>query len=350
MRVRALLAAVLLACVPLAANAQLTPGPGIVAPPVLGNTGIISANSPNLQLQIIPFGSLGCSVVIAGTWTGTLSIQKSGDGTNWVQFAAVTTNGTTAVTCGANASFVQVTLPNGLPFTGSATVTLTQTLPIAIIPTTLFSAYALQAFTTSGTYTTAANSSATTIYRYRVIGAGGGGGGANGVAATAGGGGAGAYAEGTFTGVAASTGIAVAVGTAGAGGANTGATGGTGGSSSLGTPVSVTCSGGLGGVGSTNAVGSSTSLGGAGGTVTGSPAVSIAGSAGQASLSIGTTGPFITGAGASSALGGGAVAVIANAVVVPGIVPGSGGAGNLGPTAAGGAGAAGIVIIERETP
>jgi len=81
---------------------------------------------------------------------------------------------------------------------------------------------AFTSFVSSGTFTTPADSSTSTVYHFRMVGGGGGGGGAANVSASAGGGGAGACVEGTFTGVAASTGITITVGTGGAGGANTG--------------------------------------------------------------------------------------------------------------------------------
>lgn len=230
--------------------------------------------------------------------------------------------------------------------TGSGSVDGSGNVAIVL---TLQPFYAITTFTSNGTFTTPAGSSAATVYRYRIIGAGGGGGGANGTGATAGGGGSGAYAEGTFTGVAAATGITVTVGATGAAGANTGGTGGTGGSSSIGSPVSITCTGGVGGVGSTSAT-ISAPAGGAGGTVSvGSPSVSVRGANGSPGNGASTT-TLLGGQGAASPLGGGGMGACAGfGNGTAGVAPGSGGGGAAGATAAGSVGAIGVVIIERMT-
>lgn len=202
---------------------------------------------------------------------------------------------------------------------------------------------AMSIFGTSGTFTTLASSSAATVYRYIVIGAGGGGGGSNGASSASGGGGAGGTSMGSFTGVAASTGITITVSSSGGtAGSSAGGTGGTGGTSSIGTPVSVSCTGGIGGTGST----SGAVAGGAGGTCTGgtlntagaqgsrAPSTSLGGQ-GAASIAFGTGGfPGLPGQG-----GG-----------VAGAGFGSGGGGSIATTAAGGTGGGGLVIIWQETP
>ncbi len=72
----------------------------------------------------------------------------------------------------------------------------------AIGTATTQTSYEMTALTSSGNFTTAADSSVSTVYRYRMVGGGGGGGGTSSVAsghnAVGGHGGAGAYAEGTL--------------------------------------------------------------------------------------------------------------------------------------------------------
>lgn len=206
-------------------------------------------------------------------------------------------------------------------------------------------------FTTTGTFTTPANSTTATLYDYIIVGGGGGGGGANGTAAAAGGGGAGAYAEGTFTGVSPNTSITVNVtNVGGVGGSSSGGSGGSTGGNSIGSPVSVTCSAGSGGAGSTAAT-TGGAAGGIGGTITGSPAISIPGQGGGRGFSfstIQTQGGF----GGSDPLGFGGVGGLTN--VAQGAVASTGfGAGGGGPiltTTVGQNGTPGIVIITQETP
>lgn len=214
------------------------------------------------------------------------------------------------------------------------------------------SKYAMTVFTSSGTFTTPSDSSTSTVYHYRVVGAGGGGGGTNNSATAGGGGGAGAYAEGTFTGVAASTAIAITVSSSGgAGGANTGATGATGGSSVIAAPVSITCTGGVGGTGGTGGDGLP---GGAGGTISvGSPQIPVPGVTGVPGFYTGAGSRLIGGQGGASPLGaGGAGGNGQNGSPTAGSNGsgfGAGGGGAANVTATGGNGSPGIVIIERVT-
>jgi len=206
----------------------------------------------------------------------------------------------------------------------------------------------IQAFTSSGTFTTPAHSSTKTVYRYTIVGAGGGGGGSNGTYSSAGGGGSGGTIIGTFTGVAASTGITITIGAGGAGGASTGGNGSNGGSSSIGSPVSVTAGGGSGATGVAGGGAAAASAGGSGGTASGGT-VNVAGGQGGNGASSGTTVFSSTaGAGASTGFGsggyGGGGYVSGNGNAGGGY--GSGGGGAMAATATGGAGAAGLVIIE----
>lgn len=209
--------------------------------------------------------------------------------------------------------------------------------------------YQITAFTGTGTFTTPANSSAQTVYRYRMVGAGGGGGGANGTIAAGGGGGAGGYAEGSFTGIAASTGVTITVASGGSGGVNTGGVGGLGGSTVIGSPVSVTCTGGGGGNGSTAATPAAASPGVGGSCTGGSPSVIETGGTGGFGNSITTGVYFISGTGASSAFGNGGIGTPQATGGGASNSYGGGGGGAGATTAIGGAGGGGLVIIERET-
>ena len=276
-------------------------------------------------------GTISGNLTVGGTLTGSLAGN-----------ATTATTATTAI----NQSGGTVSATTGA-FTGILTAPK--------FPATNLASQGLKTvFTTSGTFTTPSTSSTATIYYYKMVGAGGGGGGANGAYAASGGGGAGAYAEGTFTGVAPSTGITITIGSGGTAGANTGGTGGTGGSTILGTPVSITCSGGSGGSGSVN---SSTSLsnGGIGGTVTGSPNILfINGEQGLGGYSLTSTGIW-GGNGASSPLGIGGVSNfnltgVGTSNSASSVGYGSGGQGTISTGAIGGAGMQGICLIIQLTP
>lgn len=200
-------------------------------------------------------------------------------------------------------------------------------------------------FVVTGTFTTSVNSSINTIYWYEIVAGGGGGGGSAG-SAGAGGGGAGCTAIGTFTSVAANTGITVTIGAGGTAGSNAPGAGGTGGSSTLGAPVSITAVGGAGsgasggaqasqgGLGCTTATGSSQSVGGGDGDIGGSDSGS--------SNSYGGTGGASTkgGGGRGGITGGTATGAAGHAYG-----SGGGGAANQG----GGTGAPGIITIRRMT-
>lgn len=202
-----------------------------------------------------------------------------------------------------------------------------------------------QVFTASGTFTTPADSTTSTVYRYRMVGGGGGGGGSSHTGAAAGGGGGGAYAEGTFTGVAPSTGITVTVGALGSGGA-IGVTGVAGTSSSIGSPVSITAGGGSPGVGVAVA---SPVDGGAGGTVTGSPNIlSITGQKGLPGAKDTAGNSEGGGDGANSLLGAGGRGG-RNSIGTPGLSAsgyGSGGGGGFYNSGTGGNGTPGVVVID----
>lgn len=197
-------------------------------------------------------------------------------------------------------------------------------------------------FGTSGTFTTPANSTPNTVYKYRLIGGGGGGGGSNG-SSSGGGGGAGGYVEGTFTGYAPGTGIAITVGVGGTAGTLS-ADGGTGGTTAIASVASAT--GGLGGISSD---GGGPRLGGAGGSPSGGNILNQLGGTGMSAMSgPGSTPLVAAGKGASSPFGeggvpGGSVTAVNGS---DGVGAGSGGGGAAGNVGVGGAGAGGVVIIE----
>jgi len=190
-------------------------------------------------------------------------------------------------------------------------------------------------FSASGSYVVPAN---TYMLFVRLVGAGGGAGGSNNigsnVAQSAGGGGAGGYSEGWVSVKPGQT-IPVTVGIGGVGGVLYW-DGGNGGTSSFGSFLSAT--GGVGG---------KTLIGSPGG---GTPGSGFGGSLNQYGGS-GTDGHpnnnQYGGNGGASAFGGGGRSSIGSAGL-PGLAPGSGGGGAYGPVMyPGGAGANGMVVIQR---
>jgi hypothetical protein len=192
---------------------------------------------------------------------------------------------------------------------------------------------------TSGTsFTTGAS---TNKIRVRVVGGGGGGGGANNAAAS--GGAAGGYAEKTFS-VSPSTAYSYAIGAAGSGG-SAGANNGTAGGNTTFTVsgTTVTANGGPAGLG---AGASGVFLGGAAPAVSTSGDVNGSGEPGGWSFNDGTQ--SVSGSGGSSIFGGGGNARKTDGAGNAGVGHGSGGAGAWSPTTkAGGAGTAGMIIVEE---
>lgn len=274
---------------------------------------------------------------------------------NALKFATVSSLGTASGVASIAGNTGAFTLTNGITNStnaiGLASIAAGTMLANTTAGTTTPTATAIPtlhkvAFTTSGTFTTPANSSTATAYRYKMIGGGGGGGGSNGTAAASAGGGAGAYVEDVFSGVAASTAITITIGAAGAGGSTAGAAGGTGGNTSIGAPVSITAGGATGGTGST-AAGTTGTEGGIGGTVTGSPLLSAAGGRGGRGWSISSSNA-VAGYGANSQLGGGGVGGSFNVAQAgfAGSGFGAGGGGSILLSTAGLAGSQGVFIIE----
>jgi hypothetical protein len=241
--------------------------------------------------------------------------------------AATTGSQTTPAPDANNVGLYVVTVANGAASVLNANISPYSGSPV--IPTIFTGGryQSIQVFTSSGSFTVPAG---VTKLRVRVVGGGGSGGGSTASLAGAGGG-SGAYAEGVVT-VTPGQVITVTVGAGGAG--NSGASGSIGGTSSFGAFASAT--GGSGGA--TNGGGSAP--GGAPGSASGSGFILIAGANGQDGYA--NTG---SGMGANSVFGGAGRA--GGGGGVGGTAPGAGGGGAYTlVTAVGGAGAAGIVIVE----
>lgn len=195
----------------------------------------------------------------------------------------------------------------------------------------------VQAFTSSTTYTPTQGTTRAIVF---VTGGGGGGGGAGTLNNSAGGGGgAGATAIAFLSSV--TSGVTVTVGAGGTAGASAAGTGGAGGQSAFGT---ITANGGSGGVGDPSAAGAA---GGAGSSTVANATLAIAGAGGGASS--GGEG-HMSGYGGSSFWGGGAQNKSdgSSGAGADGAAYGSGGSGAFrasGTNVAGGAGAAGVVLV-----
>jgi len=307
-------------------------------------------------------------------FAGTLTLNNTSD-LNVLYNSQVSGNGSTSaisIGAGAAADVADVivnssntnaitgagTLNYGLlTFTGSSSTvnTVTQT-PLPTLPAfggggSGFTSVAIQAFSTSGTYTP------TTGMDYCIVEIVGGGGGGGGAAATGGaqasfgaGGGAGEIARSVFSAATIGASQAVTIGAAGA--ANSGATGGAGGNSSLGALISA--NGGSGGItaGASNfniQPGAAGGTGGSGGTFA---AQGVTGTDGFANPGGGVG---WSGAGGSSPYGSGGQRITYDAVSgnnatgnsATGFGSGGGGGMNsqLQTATSGGAGTAGYILI-----
>jgi hypothetical protein len=205
--------------------------------------------------------------------------------------------------------------------------------------------------TVGTTYTTPANTSTTTRFKFILVGGGGGGGGINTASAKGSGGGGGATVILYATGLSPSTGYTVSIGTPGTGGVSTTTPATPGGATTI-SLDSITYTAGPGQAGADTI----DSAGGAGGTATNTfgtgfstAGVNIPGQAGFPSGAATADAPW--GAGGSSALlfGFGGTPIAGNITTPgnPGTGYGSGGSGaNGGSGPTGGAGAGGIIVIE----
>lgn len=294
------------------------------------------------------------------TGAGTLAIGAGGTLASGAYAAAYTLPAATSLVLGG-------VKPDGTTITNTAGA-ISITNPITAIATgtmlanesgasgvptaTAIPVYHSQVFTASSAFTTPANSTAATVYKYTIIGGGGGGGGSNGTWAAGGGGGGGAVAVGSFTNVAASTAITVTITTSGtpSAGGSAGGNGSAGADASLGSPVSITAGGGGGGAGSTAGAGPTGSEGGTSGTVTvGSPSIAamagghgIRGSCLLVSSCIGGAGGSALTYGAPGV--GGSVGVAQNGTAATGF--GAGGGGAILATTNGSSGSEALVLIE----
>lgn len=206
--------------------------------------------------------------------------------------------------------------------------------------------YSMTVLTTSGTFTTAADSTINTVYKITLIGPGGGGGGCAG-STVSGGGGAGNLVVLVKNGLTASTGYTytqAAFGTGGASGANNGSAAG---NSTF--VVGTSTMNGNGGGGGTAA--GARGVGGAASVPTGGlTAYSLKGGAGVNGINANITFAGPGAGGINPMFSGAALAAFQTAGDAP-TSYGCGGAGGAGQSAtgpfAGGDGAPGVLIVER---
>ena len=279
--------------------------------------------------------------------TGTLPVANGGTGAATLTSNNVLLgNGTSAVQVVAPGTSGNVLTSNGTTWDSSAAAS---------------SSLAIQVFTASGTYTP---TSGMKFVRVRVQAPGGGGGGGDGVGGSAtygctgGGGGGGEYAEGIFSAATIGASQAVTIGAVGSTGSNTGGDGGTGGTTSVGSLI--TAIGGTGGTGSgSDSTSSAVRAGGAGGAGGTGGSVRIPGQKGGygGNSMISDTLTYRSGGqGGDSKLGLGEIpqqTSSSGSVAAGGIAGGDYGGGGCGANAnittgqTGGAGGAGIIIIEE---
>jgi hypothetical protein len=169
--------------------------------------------------------------------------------------------------------------------------------------------------------------------KVRAVGGGGGGGGGD-TAYSGGGGGAGGYAEAILPVVSGQI-YSITVGSGGSGG-QSGGSGVTGGSTSFGSDL-VAATGGNGG-----GAGNPDSHGGAPGQGTAGTLLQTGGYGGDGAAALLIPG----GSGGASVFGGGGRGSDEGGVPAFGVASGSGGGGGYGPLSSGGAGAAGVVVLE----
>lgn len=196
-------------------------------------------------------------------------------------------------------------------------------------------------FITAGTtYTTPANVTPQTRFKFTLIGGGGGGGGINTANAKGSGGGSGGTCIAFVTGLAASTGYTTAIGAAGVGGISTTTAATAGGNTTiLINATTYTANGGAGGANTTQ------SNGGVGGTAS-NGTININGEEGGATGNASTS--VVSGYGGFTSYGSGGAPISAAGTGQAGSGFGAGGSGGSGTTANGGAGTQGMILVEWE--
>jgi hypothetical protein len=325
------------------------------------NVMIMGYDGTQWQLIILPVFAQGADVVAAATLslagingnvvnvtgnTGISAVSLSAGRTVIVRFTGtplLTHGGNCYLNAGgANYQVVAGDMAIITALAGGAYVNIIPTSGKSVIPP-VPNAAAITVLTSSGTWTSPADTTSATVFKITQVASGGGG---AGIASTAGGG-AGGGAGGTCvlykSGLPASTGYTYTQGAAGAaGGAGNNAGGAAGNSTFVVGGTTITSNGGAGGA---SFVSSTTPIpGGTGGTASGG-SINIQGGGGGGGNDInGTNG----GLGGASSLGGGGYGNY-DAVGGAGSAYGSGGGsvGSNNGNFAGGAGAAGILIIER---
>lgn len=111
------------------ANSQLTPAPS--------STGNITTNAANCNttnaciVLHMATSNVGYSVTVSGTWTGTLTVEQSGDNQgSWT--SATTTTGNTLFTSALTPGITDVRVRGSAAMTGTAVVTITASGPATL--------------------------------------------------------------------------------------------------------------------------------------------------------------------------------------------------------------------------
>lgn len=331
----------------------------------VGGEGVVSGCAVSAQSPAAMAVNVGSGTVrIAGTdisvTSGSVNISAAHATLPRIDLVVVNSSGTKSVQSGTAA-----TVPTS-PAIPASTVPLAMVLVKAAVTSivsgavtdkrlllpgpTAVSSINVRVYTSNDTWSKPAG---LVLAHVKVVGAGGGGGGAAGVSGSysaGAGGGGGGYAEKFYTADDLGSSEAVVVGAAGTAGANTGGDGGTGGDSTFGTPTKLTGSGGVGGGGAATTGTSKTSgVGGDGGSASGGN-INIPGGAGHD----GHIGDVNDGNGVRGGMGGsshmGFGAKHGSLAGSTGGAYGGGGSGAMadsltGTDYAGGAGAAGVVIV-----
>ena len=315
---------------------------GSALPIASGGTGSTSTTYANLQSNVsgtlpIANGGTGSTSTtyanLQSNVTGTLPVANGGTGsTSLTANRVLLGNGTSGLQEVAPGSNGNVLTSNGSTWTSAA-------------PGGGAQGGRGQVFTSNGTFTIPTG---VTALKITVVGGGGGGakmqyGGCGNPESLGAGGGGGGTAIGYLTSLTPGNTLSVTVGSAGTAGTVVNTTAGTGGTSQVASGTqsitTISASGGGGGVGNTGS-----GAGGAGGVGT-NGSINIRGGGGGGGRST-----FSGGIGGGSTLGGGGRSAGGNEVGATGGQYGGGGSGgnirNNGETASGGAGFAGVVMIE----